>query len=75
VVTPGFLPRGFLAIDIAKALALPLCDPANHRRVFGENAVAARRQRSDRQRCGKPEAIVAPMAAPILSTFQARTDS
>lgn len=28
-VPPGFLPRGFLAIDLAKALDLPLFDPDN----------------------------------------------
>lgn len=35
-VPQGFLPRGFLAIDIAKALALPLYDPDNR-----NSAVAA----------------------------------
>ena len=35
-VPPGFLPRGFLAIDIARALALPLYDPDN-----GNSAVVA----------------------------------
>jgi hypothetical protein len=37
-VVPDFLPRGFLAIDIAKALDLPLFDPDNHNARVGENA-------------------------------------
>ena len=37
-VPQGFLPRGFLALDIAKALALPLYDPDNR-----NSAVAAGR--------------------------------
>ena len=32
-VPPGFLPPGFLAIDIAKALDLPLFDPDNQQRA------------------------------------------
>ncbi len=37
-VQPGFLPRGFLAIDLAKALDLPLFDPDNKNARVGENA-------------------------------------
>jgi hypothetical protein len=35
-VHPGFLPPGFLAIDIAKALDLPLFDPDNKNAQVGE---------------------------------------
>jgi Type I phosphodiesterase / nucleotide pyrophosphatase len=37
-VHPGFLPSGFLAIDIAKALDLPLYDPDNKNAQVGEAA-------------------------------------
>src|SRR5258708_15048469 len=37
-VPPGFLPRGFLAIDLAKALGLPLFDPDNKNARVAENA-------------------------------------
>ena len=34
----GFLPLGFLAVDLSKALNLPLFDPNNHNAVVGANA-------------------------------------
>jgi hypothetical protein len=37
-VHPGFLPPGFLAIDIAKVLGLPLYDPNNKNAQVGEGA-------------------------------------
>jgi hypothetical protein len=37
-VHPGFLPPGFLALDIAKALDLPLYDPDNKNTQVGEGA-------------------------------------
>ena len=37
-VTAGFLPPGFLAIDIAKALDLPLYDPDNKNAQVGDGA-------------------------------------
>jgi hypothetical protein len=37
-VPPGFLPRGFLAIDLAKALDLPLFDPDNKNVPVAANA-------------------------------------
>ena len=37
-VVLGFLPRGFVAIDLAKALNLPLFDPDNKNARVGENA-------------------------------------
>ena len=35
---PGFLPLGFVALDLAKALDLPLFDPNEHNERIGENA-------------------------------------
>jgi hypothetical protein len=37
-VPAGFLPPGFLAIDLAKALGLPLYDPDANNAIVGENA-------------------------------------
>jgi hypothetical protein len=58
-VAPGFLPHGFLAIDIAKALDLPLFDPDNKNAKVAENS----RPRAGNGLIGpdpaKPEVIVA----------------
>jgi hypothetical protein len=37
-VPAGFLPPGFMAIDLAKGLGLPLYDPDSHNAPVGENA-------------------------------------
>jgi hypothetical protein len=37
-VPAGFLPSGFLSIDLAKALGLPLYDPDANNAIVGENA-------------------------------------
>jgi hypothetical protein len=58
-VVPGFLPRGFLAIDIAKALDLPLFDPDNHNARVGENAMSRAGNGVIGRDSEKPEAIVA----------------
>jgi hypothetical protein len=58
-VVPGFLPRGFLAIDIAKALDLPLFDPDNHNARVGENAAPRAGNGVIGNDAEKPEVIVA----------------
>jgi hypothetical protein len=58
-VAPGFLPRGFLAIDIAKALELPLFDPDNHNVRVGENATPRAGNGVIGKDAERPEAIVA----------------
>jgi hypothetical protein len=58
-VVPGFLPRGFLAIDIAKALDLPLFDPDNHNTRVGENTAPRAGNGVIGNGPEKPEAIVA----------------
>jgi type I phosphodiesterase/nucleotide pyrophosphatase len=58
-VVPGFLPRGFLAIDIAKALDLPLFDPDNHNARIGENAAPRAGNGVIGKDAERPEAIVA----------------
>ena len=53
-VPKGFLPPGFLAIDLAKALGLPLFDPdAKNAPSAAENAHLDARQRPDRHRPGQ----------------------
>jgi len=58
-VVSGFLPRGFLAIDIAKALDLPLFDPDNHNARVGENATTRSGNGVIGNDAEKPEAIIA----------------
>jgi len=58
-VVPGFLPRGFLAIDIAKALDLPLFDPDNNNAHVGENAAPRAGNGLIGKDAEKPDAIVA----------------
>src|SRR5262249_49657295 len=58
-VVPGFLPRGFLAIDIAKALDLPLFDPDNNNARVGENAAPRAGNGLIGKDADKPEVIVA----------------
>jgi len=58
-VVPDFLPRGFLAMDIAKALDLPLFDPDNHNSRVGENAAPRAGNGVIGKDAEKPEAIVA----------------
>jgi hypothetical protein len=58
-VVPGFLPRGFLAIDIAKALDLPLFDPDNHNARVGETAAPRAGNGAIGNDAEKPEAIIA----------------
>ena len=58
-VVSGFLPRGFLAIDIAKALDLPLFDPDNHNARVGENAAPRAGNGVIGNDAEKPEAIIA----------------
>jgi hypothetical protein len=58
-VVPGFLPRGFLAIDIAKALDLPLFDPDNNNARVGENAAPRAGNGLIGKDAEKPDAIVA----------------
>ena len=58
-VPPGFLPRGFLAIDLAKALDLPLFDPDNEGARVGANALPRNGNGLIGQDPGKPDVIVA----------------
>src|SRR5258707_227122 len=58
-VVPGFLPHGFLAIDIAKALGLPLFDPDNNNAHVGENVAPRAGNGLIGKDAEKPDAIVA----------------
>jgi hypothetical protein len=58
-VVPGFLPFGFVAIDLAKALNLPLFDPDNKSARVGENAAPRAGNGLIGEDSGKPEVIVA----------------
>ena len=46
----GLLPPGFVAIDLAKALGLPLHDPDNKNARRRRRHLSQARQRPDRQR-------------------------
>jgi hypothetical protein len=61
-VVPGHLPPGFLALDLAEALAMPLWDPGRQNRRVGAGR-AHQRQRRHRHGPGRPVAIVVPTAA------------
>ncbi len=58
-VSPGFLPRGFLAIDLAKALDLPLFDPDNKNARVGENAAPHSGNGLIGQDPAKPDVVIA----------------
>jgi len=58
-VVPGFLPYGFLAIDLAKVLNLPLFDPDNKNMRVSENAAPRAGNGLIGQNPSKPEVIVA----------------
>jgi hypothetical protein len=58
-VVPGFLPYGFLAIDLAKTLNLPLFDPDNKNARVGENAAPRAGNGLIGEDPSKPEVIVA----------------
>jgi hypothetical protein len=58
-VVPGFLPFGFLAIDLAKALNLPLFDPDNKNARVGENVTPRAGNGLIGEDPSKPEVIVA----------------
>ena len=58
-VVPGFLPRGFLAIDLAKALHLPLFDPDNRNAPVGESATPRAGNGLIGQDPNKPDVIIA----------------
>jgi hypothetical protein len=68
----GFLPSGFLAIDIAQGLGLPLFDPDNNNtRRADERATPRGNGLSEMIRTGRRWSLP-PTAAPISSTFPAR---
>src|SRR5229473_6517565 len=58
-VPPGFLPRGFLAIDLAKALDLPLFDPDNKNARMAENAAPRAGNGLIGQNPAKPDVVIA----------------
>jgi hypothetical protein len=58
-VVPGFLPLGFLAIDLAKAVNLPLFDPDNNNAPVSENTAPRAGNGLIGQDPSKPEVIVA----------------
>jgi arylsulfatase A-like enzyme len=58
-VPPGFLPRGFLAIDLAKALNLPLFDPDNKNSRLAENTAPREGNGLIGQDPAKPDVVVA----------------
>src|SRR5258707_13811362 len=58
-VSPGFLPRGFLAIDLAKALDLPLFDPDNKNARMAENAAPRAGNGLIGQNPAKPDVVIA----------------
>jgi len=58
-VPPGFLPRGFLAIDLAGALNLPLFDPDNKNARVAENAAPREGNGLIGQDPAKPDVVVA----------------
>ena len=55
----GFLPLGFVALDLAKALGLPLFDPNEHNAKIGENAYPRAGNGVLGQDPTKPELVVA----------------
>ena len=55
----GCCRMGFVAIDLAKALELPLFDPDNKNARIADGAHPKARQRPDRQRPAKPDVVVA----------------
>jgi hypothetical protein len=58
-VPPGFLPRGFLAIDLAKALELPLFDPDNKNARLADNTTPREGNGLIGQDPTKPDVVVA----------------
>jgi hypothetical protein len=58
-VPPGFLPRGFLAIDLAKALDLPLFDPDNKNARVAGNAAPRAGNGLIGQNPAKPDVVIA----------------
>ena len=58
-VPPGFLPPGFLAIDIANALVLPLFDPDSKNARVASNAHPRRGNGLIGQDATKPDVVVA----------------
>jgi len=58
-VVPNFLPYGFLAIDLAKTLNLPLFDPDNRNVRVGENATPRAGNGLIGEDPSKPQVIVA----------------
>ncbi len=58
-VPKGFLPPGFVAIDLAKALSLPLFDPDAKNAPVGENAHPGRGDALIGTDPAKPDAVVA----------------
>ncbi len=58
-VPPGFLPRGFLAIDLAKALDVPLFDPDNKNARVTENATPRAGSGLIGQNPAKPDVVIA----------------
>jgi hypothetical protein len=58
-VPPGFLPLGFLAIDLAKALDLPLFDPDNKNARMAENAAPRAGNGLIGQNPAKPDVVIA----------------
>ncbi len=58
-VPAGFLPPGFLAIDVAKALGLPLFDPDGKNHSIGDNAYPPRGNGLIGQDPAKPDVVIA----------------
>jgi hypothetical protein len=58
-VPPGLLPSGFLALDLAKALALPLWDPEAKNARVADNAYPKRGNGLIGQDAAKPDVVVA----------------
>jgi len=58
-VPKGLLPPGFIAIDLAKALALPLADPDDNNALLGDNAHSKRGNGLIGKDPAKPDVVVA----------------
>jgi hypothetical protein len=58
-VPAGLLPPGFVAIDLAKALGLPLFDPDNRNAAVADNAYSKRGNGLIGQSADKPDLVVA----------------
>jgi arylsulfatase A-like enzyme len=65
-VPPGFMPRGFLAFDLAKALNLPMFDPNNNNARVAENATSRDGNALIGNDPSKPDVVVASNSASNL---------